>query len=53
MPVLHGVEVTRSMAHRPTAEPRWRWWLGAAVEMAVLAFLVLVVVVLASLAPGA
>jgi hypothetical protein len=28
--------MTPYQAHQPVPEPRWRWWIGAVAEMAVL-----------------
>lgn len=42
------VQVARLMAHRIEPEPRWRMWIGAAAEMAVLLLIVVFGVLLAS-----
>jgi hypothetical protein len=39
------------MAHRPLPEPRWRWWVGAAAEMALLFAFLILGVLLAGLQP--
>lgn len=46
-----GRLIARPMAHLIEPEPRWRWWVGAAGEVAVLLLIVAFVVGLSSLQP--